>query len=68
MSKNKIIWNLERVAEVGDSYVKKEETDFAEKTIKTITDLWKAKNQKEPKGIIFLSDTAKRNMMIERNK
>ena len=65
-SKNKIIWNLERVAEVGDFYVKKEETDFAEKTIKTITDLWKAKNQKEPKGIIFLSDTAKRNMMIDK--
>ena len=65
-SKQKIIWSPERVAEVGDFYVKKEETDFAEKNIKIITEHWKAKNQKQPKGIIFISDTAKRNMIIDK--
>ena len=65
-SNNKIIWSPERVAEVGDFYVKKEETDFAEKNINTIIKLWKAKNQKEPKGIIFISDTAKRNVIIDK--
>ena len=65
-SKMKIIWSPERIAEVGDFYVKKEETDFAEKKIKTITEHWKAKNQKQPKGIIFISDTAKRNMIIDK--
>ena len=65
-SKQKIIWSPERVAEVGDFYVKKEETDFAEKNIKIITEHWKAKNQKQPKGIIFISDIAKRNMIIDK--
>ena len=65
-SKQKIIWSPERVAEVGNFYAKKEEIDFAEKNLKTITDHWKAKNQKQPKGIIFISDTAKRNMIIDK--
>ena len=65
-SKNKIIWSPERVAEVGNFYVKKEETDFAEKTIQTVIEHWKTKNKKQPKGIIFISDTAKRKMVINK--
>ena len=54
----------ERVAEVGDLYTKKEEEKFAEDSINAIFEHWKIKNKKLPRGLIFLSDTAKKNIIL----
>ena len=62
---NKIIWKKERVAEIGDFYTKDQETTFADENIKKIYEHWKTKNKKKPKGIIFISDTAKKNIIME---
>ena len=61
---NRIIWKKERVAEVGDLYTKKEEEKFAEDSINAIFEHWKIKNKKLPRGLIFLSDIAKRNIIL----
>ena len=61
---DRIIWKKERVAEVGDLYSKTEEEKFAEDSINAIFEHWKNKNKKLPRGIIFLSDTAKRNIIL----
>ena len=61
---DKIIWKKERVAEVGDLHIKKEEKKFAEDSINAIFEHWKNKNKKLPRGLIFLSDTAKRNIIL----
>ena len=61
---DKIIWKKERVAEVGDLHIKKDEKKFAEDSINAIFEHWKNKNKKLPRGIIFLSDTAKRNIIL----
>lgn len=61
---DKIIWKKERVAEVGDLYIKNEEKKFAEDSINAIFEHWKNKNKKLPRGLIFLSDTAKRNIIL----
>ena len=63
---DKIIWKKERVAEVGNLYTKKEEVKFAEESINIIFEHWKSKNKKMPKGIIFLSDTAKRRVILNK--
>ena len=63
-SNTRIIWSKERVAEVGNFYPKEEEVMFAENNIKVILDHWRAKNKKKPKGIIFISDTAKKTELI----
>lgn len=61
---DRIIWKKERVAEVGDLYTKKEEEKFAEDSINAIFEHWKIKNKKLPRGLIFLSDIAKRNIIL----
>ena len=61
---DRIIWKKERVAEVGDLYTKKEEEKFAEDSINAIFEHWKIKNKKLPRGLIFLSDTAKKNIIL----
>ena len=61
---DRIIWKKERVAEVGDLYTKKKEEKFAEDSINAIFEHRKNKNKKLPRGIIFLSDTAKRNIIL----
>ena len=61
---NKISWADERVAEVGDFYAKEEEIIFAEKCMKMIRNHWTNKNKKKPKGLIFISDTAKKSAII----
>ena len=63
-SNARIVWSKERVAEVGNLYTKEEEIMFAENNIKVILDHWRSKNKKKPKGIIFISDTAKKNLLI----
>ena len=61
---DRIIWKKERVAEVGDLYTKNEEEKYAEDSINAIFEHWKIKNKKLPRGLIFLSDTAKRNIIL----
>ena len=61
---NRIIWKKERVAEIGNLYAKKEEISFADKTINIIVEDWVSKNKKKPKGIIFISDTQKKNVKL----
>ncbi len=61
---NKIIWKKERVAEIGNLYPKETETNFADKTINLIQNDWTTKKRKKPKGIIFISDTPKKNIVL----
>lgn len=61
---NRIIWNKERVAEIGNLYPKSSETSFADKTIAIIVEDWVSKHKKKPKGIIFISDTPKKNVKL----
>ena len=60
-----IIWHKDRVAEVGNFYPKKEETLFADNNIKEIKEHWISKNKKKPKGLIFVSDIAKTNVLLD---
>ena len=57
---NRIIWNNERVSEVGDLYPTKEELAFSEKFMNESYNHWVSKNKKKPKGIIYTSNTAKK--------
>ena len=61
---NRIIWKKERVAEIGNLYAKSEEISFADKTINIIVEDWVSKHKKKPKGIIFISDTPKKNVKL----
>ena len=47
-----------------DLYSKTEEEKFAEDSINAIFEHWKNKNKKLPRGLIFLSDTAKKNIIL----
>jgi hypothetical protein len=64
-NRNKISWSNERVAEVGNFYQKEEEINFTRKCIDFIKDHWIDKNKKKPKGIIFISDKAKKSAIID---
>ena len=57
---NKIIWNTERVSEVGDLYPTKEELAFSEKFMNESYNHWVSKNKKKPKGIIYISNKQKK--------
>ena len=57
---NKILWNDERVSEIGNLFTTQEETNFADVFLLNAKKDWVTKNRKKPKGIIYISDTSKK--------
>ena len=66
--KNKIIWNDERVSEIGDIYSTFDEITFAEKFLNNVMEDWVSKNKKKPKAIIYISDLAKKSIKTRNNE
>ena len=66
--KNRIIWNNERVSEVGDFYSSNQEVEFANKFLIQANKDWVSKNKKKPKAVIYISDTAKTTTTVKNEK
>ena len=61
---NKIIWNENKVSEIGNFYPTQQENKFADQIIKSIKENWRNKNSKKEKGILYISDEAKKNQNV----